>query len=134
MPRKKRKNEEHRIQAGAFDWKELAKKQIHDLWTMHAIPNGGRRDSVTGAILKREGVTPGIPDIHLPVARGGYFSLYIEVKTPAGTLSKAQKEIIPLLKAQNNKVVVCRSTQEIIDTVIEYLQEERTQCLPISND
>ena len=134
MTKKKRKNLEHKIQARAITWKEGAKYQIRDLWMLHAIPNGGLRDKATAAILKAEGVTPGIPDLHLPVGRGGYLSLFIEVKTPEGKLSQVQKEMIPILKAAGNKVEVCRTSQEIIDTVIEYLQMEKTQCLPISKE
>mgnify|MGYP004433785991 CR=1 FL=1 len=39
-----------------------------------------QRDARTAANLKRQGVKAGVPDLHLPVARGGYNGLYIELK------------------------------------------------------
>ena len=50
----------------------------------HAIPNGGSRGDgtkrgamISGANMKAEGVKTGVSDLHLPVARLGYRSLYI---------------------------------------------------------
>ena len=45
-----------------------------------AIPNGGNRDSITGAIMKAEGVQPGVPDIYIPPWR-----LWIEFKRIKGS-------------------------------------------------
>jgi hypothetical protein len=47
---------------------------------LHAIPNGGNRDPRTAAMLKAEGVKPGIADVFLPIARGMWHGLYIELK------------------------------------------------------
>jgi hypothetical protein len=55
---------------------------------MHAIPNGGTRGgdkrsaSIAGANMKAEGAKAGVSDLHLPVARQGYQSFYIEMKAP----------------------------------------------------
>ena len=62
-----RRNEEHRIQAALFEWAKYASAKHPGLKLMFAIPNGGARDAVTGAMLKREGVKPGVPDIFLPM-------------------------------------------------------------------
>lgn len=86
------------------------------LWRLlpliHAIPSGGARDVVTAGRLKAEGVKPGIPDTHFPVARGHFLSLYMEFKIPSkqftrnGGLSTAQVEMKALLEEQGNSVVV----------------------------
>src|SRR5262245_2454932 len=47
-----------------------------------AIPNGGARDTITAGRLKAEGVKAGVPDCFLPVARGGWFGLFMEFKKP----------------------------------------------------
>lgn len=53
-----------------------------------AIPNGGSRDQITGAILKAEGVEPGVPDLYVPLLR-----LWIEMKRiKRSTISDEQKE------------------------------------------
>lgn len=50
-------------------------------WSLlYAIPNGGKRSTVTSSRLKATGVKPGFPDVGLPVARGGFHGLYIELK------------------------------------------------------
>lgn len=47
---------------------------------LYHIPNGGRRGKREAARMKRMGVRPGVSDYHLPVARGIYHSLWIELK------------------------------------------------------
>jgi hypothetical protein len=47
---------------------------------LYSIPNGGLRDKITASNLKAEGAKSGVPDIHFPVSRHGYLSLYIEMK------------------------------------------------------
>lgn len=48
---------------------------------LFAVPNGGGRSRIEGAIMKGEGVTAGVADLILLEARGGYGSLCIEMKT-----------------------------------------------------
>ena len=55
-----------------------------------AIPNGGLRNKITAAKLKAQGVKAGVPDLFLPVARGRYHGLWIEMKKEGGKLSEAQ--------------------------------------------
>ena len=45
-----------------------------------AIPNGGKRDAAEAAHMKRQGVRAGVPDLCIPLARGGYHGLVIELK------------------------------------------------------
>lgn len=45
-----------------------------------------------GARLKAEGVKPGVSDLLLPLRRGGYGSLWIELKAPGKKPSKVQQE------------------------------------------
>ncbi len=78
------------------------RKQYPCLKLLHHIPNGGSRDEREAAQLKRQGVKKGVPDLHLPVARGQYHSLYIELKTEAGTSSSEQNWWIEELNAEGN--------------------------------
>lgn len=87
----------------------------------YAIPNGGLRDKITAAKLKAEGVIPGTPDTHLPVACGQFHSLYIEMKTETGRESEQQKERFPRLRAQGNEVKVCHSWQDAVTELMNYL-------------
>lgn len=47
-----------------------------------AIPNGGNRNPREGARLKAEGVKPGVSDLLLPLRRGGFAGLWLELKAP----------------------------------------------------
>ena len=69
---------EHQIQTCVMEWAEGQLIQHPELKMLYAIPNGGARNAITGALLKAEGVKPGVPDLCLPVARGKYHGLYIE--------------------------------------------------------
>lgn len=117
---------EHTEQATFIDWCEYAKKgKYPELDMIYAIPNGGLRNVKVAMKLKAEGVKPGIPDLHLPVARGEHHSLYIEMKDGNRPLTKYQKERKPKLEAEGNAVVVCRSCTEAIEVVCEYLDFHR---------
>lgn len=54
-----------------------------------AVPNGERRDKITGARLKAQGVLAGAPD--LIISNNGIIA-FVEVKTDKGRPSKAQIE------------------------------------------
>lgn len=41
--------------------------------------------------LKSEGYTPGVPDVFIAEARGGYHGCYVEMKTLTGKLSENQE-------------------------------------------
>ena len=43
---------EHQEQCALFEWQEWMAKQMPELHLMHAIPNGGKRDIRTAAMLK----------------------------------------------------------------------------------
>ena len=67
---------------------------------------------------------PGVPDLCLPVARGGYHGLYIELKRAVGgILSDEQKWWIDELKSQGYAAIVCHGAEEAIRTIKEYLSK-----------
>ena len=93
-------------------------------------PNGGRRDKVTAAKLKAQGVKAGIPDLQLAMARGGYFGLFIEFKaTPPhdAEVSKSQKDMLAKLQGQGYLAIVCRGMNEAMAQIGAYLDLPRTQ-------
>lgn len=67
---------------------------VPELRWMHAIPNGGGRSARQGADLKAEGVKGGVADVCLPVPRGGFHGLYIEMKKLKGVPSDVSPEQI----------------------------------------
>lgn len=120
---------EHEIQATVFDWRAHMVNQHPQLRWLHAIPNGGKRDGKTAALMQREGVTRGVPDICLPVpverGWGRYFGLYIEVKTEKGALTQEQEQWIDYLRHAGYRAQVCRGVDAVLDEICEYLSIER---------
>lgn len=122
--RKKRRNEESRAQQSVIAWWSMACRGFGvPECLLFAIPNGSKRDPVTGAILKREGCRKGAPDLMLTVTK--FYNcpgLFLEMKTKDGRLSPDQIEMHEALKKQGYIVQVCRSSEEAINTIKEYLK------------
>lgn len=93
---------------------------------VYAVPNGGFRTKNTGKTLKKEGVMRGVPDLHCFIAVHPWHSLYIEMKTSSGRLTPEQEYLIPVLRDEGHKVVVCRSDQQAVDELLKYLGIQAT--------
>ena len=103
-------------------WCRRAEKRYPELKALYHIPNGGARAVQTGARLKKEGVRAGMPEYCLPVPRGDYGALYLELKRlDGGVLSEKQQGMISLLKNHGNQAVVCAGWEAAKNAVIEYL-------------
>ena len=59
---------------------------------LFAVPNGGRRDTVTGGKLKAEGVTAGVSDLILLKSNRDYGALLIEIEKEGAINLHQQKE------------------------------------------
>lgn len=119
--RKKPDDEEHRIQSAcvrAFRYKYP--KLRHNLFS---VPNGGRRDQVTGAKLKAEGVLAGVSDLIFLKSNRFYGALLIEMKTPKGRQQETQKDWERKITADGYKYVVCRSVNEFMQEIDDYLKD-----------
>lgn len=87
-----------------------------------SIPNGGRRDKITGVFMKREGARAGAPDLLMAVARDGFHALFIEMKTADGVLRADQLEMLKALEAQGYLTEVCRSFEDAKVVITNYLK------------
>lgn len=126
MKLKKPRVPEEVEQTQLFAWAKFAGGRWPELGLMHHIPNGGLRNKAVAAKLKAQGALPGVPDIFLPVARGGYFGMYVEMKALDGKLSEQQKEIIPALRAQGYYVVIGWGMDDAVKKIEFYLKMPRT--------
>lgn len=114
-------HEESNIQRWCVFW--FRRQYAHLARLLFAVPNGGRRDAVTGKILKAEGVIPGVSDLILLVPAGGYHGLCIEMKTAKGRQQPSQKEWQTDVERNGYKYIVCRSVEQFIAEVRSYLAE-----------
>lgn len=115
------RDQEHQEQKTLFGWAELAKGRWPELALMFAIPNGGHRHKAVAARMKAEGVKRGVPDICLPVPRGEWHGLYVEMKTSSGTVSKEQKAWLRSLQSQGYRVAICRGWEAAKAFIEDYL-------------
>lgn len=112
-------------QEALFQWAERLCFKYPELGLLHHIPNEGKRSKATGARLKKEGMKSGVPDIHLPVARGEFHSLYIELKRRKGSsTTDAQNTWLQMLGKYGNKAVRCYGWEEAAKVIVEYLEEK----------
>ena len=114
---------EDQEQIALFNWAAwMSKTKWPELAMMYHVPNGGYRNKAEAGRFRAQGVKSGVPDIVLPVARGGYHGLYIELKrTVGGRVSEEQREWLGKLNAQGYYTAVCKGWEEASHVVRSYL-------------
>ena len=132
--RKPQRHEESRLQESCVTWFRLQYPKFAPL--LFAVPNGGKRTHRTivrngkvytyspeAAQMKKEGVTAGVADLILLKPSRGYASLCIEMKTTdkASRQRESQKEWQKAAEDAGNKYVVCRTLEEFMAVVKDYL-------------
>lgn len=123
MKYKQPDNKESLEQQSLFKWAAFASGKYPELDLMYHIPNEGKRSKAAGAKLKAEGLKSGVPDICLPVARGKYHGLYIEMKREhSGTATDNQEEWIENLIKQEYFAIVCHGWEAAQKVIISYLE------------
>jgi hypothetical protein len=85
------------------------------------IPNGGKRSIATAKRLKAMGVKAGVSDLFLPVPRGGYPGLWIELKAEGGRTSEEQDDWLEKMRVQGYRVAVCVGWLAAKELITEYL-------------
>lgn len=105
-----------------FQWARMMSAAHPELGLLYKITNEGRRTRANGARMVAEGMKKGVPDICLPVARGGHHGLYIELKRERNSrVTPEQLEWINALINQGYVAAVCRGCDEAICLITEYL-------------
>ncbi len=116
-------NSESVEQTTLFRWAVFMENKYPELKLMFHVPNGGKRDKLTATKLKAEGVKAGVPDIELPVGRGGYFGLFVEMKVGRNKTSAHQDEWIAELKRQGYMTAVCYGWEDASRLIEGYLSQ-----------
>lgn len=124
-----------------MDWAGRQRNLYPELDYLFHVPNGGKRqkeiaiDAKTGEEyewcpegnrLKLMGLKPGVPDYFLPVARGDYRGLFIEMKDcdpgkEDQKTSRAQKHWLRFLGEQGYCARPCPSWEHARDLILDYL-------------
>lgn len=109
-------------QEALFRWAAFVRGRFPEIDLLYHIPNGGSRNRIEAANLKRQGVKAGVPDLCLPVARGNFHGLYIEMKYGKNKTSEKQNEWLSALEKQGYAAAVCYGWQEAQELITKYLE------------
>ena len=120
--RAKRSNEESQMQQALIRWWSWACKDLKiPEQLLMSIPNGGKRDAITGSILKREGARAGAPDLVLFIQRDIHGAMLIELKKEDGFLSPAQVDMQETLRRYGFRVFTAFSLESAKTEIISYI-------------
>lgn len=113
---------EHQDAVALMNWAGFASGRMPALRMLFAIPNGGDRNKIIGAMMKAEGVKPGIPDYMLPHCAGGWPGLFLELKRrTGGRLAEEQRERMRELAAEGYAVALARGWFEARAALERYI-------------
>ena len=114
---------ESQEQQALFRWAAYNRGRHPELRLMYHIPNEGKRPTSTGARMRSEGLRKGVPDICLPVPRGLYHGLYIEMKRVKDSrVSSEQKQWLRDLTDQGYMAVICNGFEAARGVIENYLE------------
>lgn len=130
-----RAGSEHHEQVALFAWARLHEKDTPELALLFAVPNGALRPyamrldrrgqpvrySPIGQRLAAEGLKRGVPDVWLPVPRGRYHGLVLEMKWGRNRPTAQQTWWLGQLTTQGWCTAVCWSTEAAIGMISDYL-------------
>lgn len=125
-------NTEDGHQISLFMWCALNASKYPELKWLHHIPNGGSRHIAEAGKLKAMGVKAGVSDLHLPVMRGRWTGLYIELKKlQTAKVKKSTRELATeeqlefgdFVLTQGYGFVVCEGWEAARDVLVQYLEQ-----------
>nr|WP_286009644.1 VRR-NUC domain-containing protein [Salinicola sp. S1-1-2] len=98
----------------------------------YAVPNGGSRHGLEAAKMKQQGVRSGVSDLVIPIARGGYHGLYLELKaTPPrdADLAESQRVWLARMEAAGYCAKLALGIEQAQAVIREYMAAPATETL-----
>ena len=122
---------EQKEQINLIRWTQQpdVRQKYPELKLLYHVPNERQCSPRQGKLLKMMGVKEGVPDLCLPVARGGYHGLYVEMKSPEKSARASENQIwwVEALISQNYAACVCKGWKMARDTILRYMEMEDEQ-------
>ena len=113
---------EEEEQSALISWAAAMSARFPELRLLLHIPNGGARHRAVAAKLTAQGVRRGVPDLFLPVRRGPYGGLWIEMKrSKGGVASPEQKQWLKDLNDQGFRTALCHGCESAVQEICGYL-------------
>lgn len=110
---------EHEEQQALFDWAEWQVNIEPDLALMYAIPNGQYRPGQR----PEAGLKSGVPDICLPIPKGKYHGLYLELKVNGNKPTGNQLDWLDRLNRVGYFTAVADGFDEAVNLITAYMGE-----------
>lgn len=105
-------------QEAVIQWAHASAARYPGCELLFHIPNENAHHKV------RQGVCAGVPDLLLPVARGGYHGLWLELKRADGSNhpSPLQLAWLARLECEGYRCCVAYGAAQAIDAITKYLE------------
>lgn len=113
---------EFEMQRSLFTWAALVTASYPALHLLRGSLNGVHLTAAQAGKAKAAGMKKGEHDVTLPVARGGYFGLSIELKYGKNKPTKEQLEYGDRLKSEGWYVAYSWEWTEAADIIKKYLE------------
>lgn len=115
--RKKPRHLESAIQQACVQWFKLAFPN----YICFSVPNGGSRNALEAANLKREGALAGVSDLIIVAERA---VLFVEMKTAKGRQQESQKAFQQSVERLGHSYKICRSLTDFQLTVERWIKDK----------
>jgi len=121
---------ESQHQMAVIKWSQQpsVRRQWPELALLYHIKNETTEGPKAVMIGRKMGVKKGVPDLCLPVPRGQYHGLYLEMKTETGRASIEQKWWGEQLAGQGYFWEVCHGWESAVRVLEWYLTLSAPQC------
>lgn len=133
MSRAYRLRSEATEQEDVISWCSHHERMYPELKWLHHCPNGGSRQKAEATRLKAQGVKAGVPDLHLPIAKGEYIGLYIEMKYEKGRIEPSQTEWLTAMADAGHYACVCYGYDYAVRVIEDYVRLQPGQAMGWEN-
>lgn len=113
------KHLESHLQSECIKWFRLQYPKF--TMNLFAIPNGGSRNKIEAANLKRQGVIAGVADCFLSIPNSYSHGLFIEFKIGKNKQTENQIEFEKAISIFDYQYCVIYSFEEFVNTIESYL-------------
>lgn len=127
IPARGRADPEFQMQAALFKWARnpAVLRQHPELTLLEGSLNGVKLSKAQAGKAKAAGMLRGAHDVTLPIARGGFIGLSVELKAGRNRPTDEQIEYGTRLTAEGWKVCYCWDDWiKVRDIIIDYLEAE----------
>ena len=123
-PRTKRNAQPEAIeQAKVVAWARANERNYPFLWMLHSSLNGVKMTKAQAVRAIAQGMKKGVADLFLPVKKGVYSGLYIEMKSEKGRTSIDQSKFLTAVSENDYLAHICYSAVEAIDKIKGYYNQ-----------